>query len=63
MISLEVGAFDVSVVMVFSLFNTFTASPSARPDGKEMFQVPGSEAEDGKDHVTAWLNVKGWKAW
>ena len=34
-----------------------------RPDAKEVFQVPGSETDDNKDHVAPWLKAKGWAAW
>jgi hypothetical protein len=34
-----------------------------RPDGKELHQVPGTEADDGENHSGAWLRSKGWQAW
>lgn len=33
-----------------------------RPDGHEMFVVPGSENDDGEYAVTPWLRAKGWVA-
>jgi dipeptidyl aminopeptidase/acylaminoacyl peptidase len=34
-----------------------------RPDAKETFMVPGTQAEDGADHVGEWLRKNGWTAW
>ncbi len=34
-----------------------------RPDAKQMFIVPGTDKDDGVDHVTPWLKQNGWQAW
>jgi hypothetical protein len=34
-----------------------------RPDTKEVFQIPGSDADDGQDHIHPWLQAHGWSAW
>jgi len=34
-----------------------------RPDAKQSFIVPGSDKDDGGDHVTPWLKKNGWEAW
>jgi hypothetical protein len=34
-----------------------------RPDAKQSFIVPGTDKDDGLDHVTAWLKKNGWQAW
>ena len=34
-----------------------------RPDAKQLFPIPGSEADDGNDHVAPWLEAQGWQAW
>lgn len=33
-----------------------------RPDGKEMFTVPGSDKDDGAKSLDRWLRAKGWTA-
>jgi len=33
-----------------------------RPDAKQSFMVPGTDRDDGKDHVTPWLKSHGWTA-
>jgi hypothetical protein len=34
-----------------------------RPDAKQTFIVPGTDKDDGQDHVTPWLKKNGWQAW
>jgi hypothetical protein len=34
-----------------------------RPDAKQSFIVPGTDKDDGVDHVTPWLKKNGWEAW
>ena len=34
-----------------------------RPDAKQSFMVPGTDKDDGVDHVTPWLRKNGWQAW
>ena len=34
-----------------------------RPDAKQSFMVPGTDNDDGVDHVTPWLKKNGWQAW
>lgn len=34
-----------------------------RPDAKQSFMVPGTDKDDGVDHVTPWLKKNGWVAW
>ena len=33
-----------------------------RPDAKQSFMVPGTDKDDGADHVTPWLKKNGWVA-
>jgi len=32
-----------------------------RPDGKEILRIPGTEIDDGRDRLTPWLKMKGWR--
>jgi hypothetical protein len=32
-----------------------------RPDGKEILRIPGTEIDDGRDRLSAWLKMNGWK--
>jgi dipeptidyl aminopeptidase/acylaminoacyl peptidase len=41
----------------------YDAVYAIRPDAKAMVQVPGSEVDDGKDHIGPWLAAHGWSAW
>jgi hypothetical protein len=34
-----------------------------RPDGHVELTVPGTELDDGIDHLKSWLNQHGWAAW
>ena len=34
-----------------------------RPDARQSFMVPGTDKDDGVDHVTPWLKRNGWQAW
>ena len=32
-----------------------------RPDGKEILRIPGTEIDDGRDRLSGWLKMKGWR--
>jgi hypothetical protein len=34
-----------------------------RPDAKQTILVPGTDKDDGVDHVAPWLKAHGWVAW
>jgi hypothetical protein len=34
-----------------------------RPDAGQLFMVPGTDKDDGVDHVALWLKGHGWQAW
>jgi hypothetical protein len=42
---------------------SYDPSYVVRPDAKQSFMVPGTDSDDGVDHVTAWLEKNGWQAW
>jgi hypothetical protein len=44
-------------------YGSYDPTYVVRPDAKQSFIVPGTDKDDGKDHVTPWLKAHGWTAW
>ena len=44
-------------------YGSYDPTYVVRPDAKQTFIVPGTEKDDGRDHLTPWLKKNGWQAW
>jgi hypothetical protein len=44
-------------------YGSYDPTYVVRPDAKQTFVVPGTDKDDGVDHLTPWLKKNGWQAW
>lgn len=44
-------------------YGSYDPTYVVRPDAKQTFIVPGTDKDDGQDHLTPWLKKNGWQAW
>lgn len=42
-------------------FGSYNSDVVIRPDSKEILRVPGTEIDDGRDRLSPWLKMKGWR--